>query len=638
MRRSICITEPSGCSAGKSRTWHFSFVTATNLPAKTALRFDPLSAGEEGDWQLPEASSKSKSNVIWLTLPNDKIIFAKKVEDEAKHVQYEFILPIAINAGEKIVIRMGALSEQQNPEDGNMAQTYNQRRRPFHLYIDPKGKGDFKEPEVFHLDVRGSVLKNIRIITPSIVFKNSRFDIMIRFEDMYGNLTSNAPEGTLIELTYDQLRENLSWKLFVPETGFLSLPNLYFNEEGTYRLKLRNMNTNETFISPPIKCFITEGNQLFWGQLHGEAKRYDTLEDVETALRHFRDHHALQFFSTSPSEDDEAASDDQWKLISNQVAEFNEEERFVTMLGFQWTGETSEEGHRHLIYAKDNKPLLRKKDQKSNTLKKIYKTHNPKDLLSIPSFTMAKNYSYNFEGYNPEFERVVEIYNSWGSSECLAKRTNPKPIKSSNKKGISEVEEGSIRKALNQGCRFGFVAGGDDTKGIYQNLNHQGQEKYTPGLTAVLAPEYSRDAIFQALYQRSCYATTGKRIVLSFNIAGKPMGSELSTKTKPGLVFNRHIHGFIAGTTDIAEVDIFRNGELFKSFKHLKDYFDFEIDDSEALEKITLNGPEPYPLFTYYYLRVIQNDGHVAWSSPIWIDYFPAEDKKRPKKKVGIGS
>lgn len=634
MRRSICITEPPVALAGKSRTWHFVFVTATTLPAKTALRFDPLSKGEADDWQLPDTNSRSKSNVIWLSLPNEKSVFAKRVEDESKNVQYEFVLPVAVNAGEKIVIHMGSPAEGATMEDGNMAQTYNQRRRPFHLYIDPKGKGEFKEPEIFHIDVRGNVLKNIRVIAPSIVFKNSRFDIVVRFEDIYGNLTSNAPEGTLIELTYDQLRENLSWKLFVPETGFINLPNLYFNEEGTYRLKLRNMSSNETFISPPIKCFLSDGNQLFWGQLHGDAKRYDTLDDVETALRHFRDHYAFQFFSTSPNEDDEGASDEQWKLIANQVAEFNEEERFVTMLGFQWTGEVGTEGHRHLIYAKDNKPLLRKKDQKSNSLKKIYKSHNPKDLLSIPSFTMGKSYSFNFEGYNPEFERVVEIYNSWGSSECLSKKTNPKPIKSASKKGINEIEEGSIRNALNQGCRFGFVAGGDDTRGVYQNLLHQGQEKYTPGLTAILAPEYSRDALFQALYDRSCYATTGKRIVLSFNIAEKPMGSELNTKIKPGLHFNRHIHGFVAGTTELAEIDIFRNGEILKSFKNQGDYFEFALDDSELLEKITLSGPEAHPHFVYYYLRVIQKDGHMAWGSPIWIDMFPSEEKKKIKKKV----
>ena len=34
------------------------------------------------------------------------------------------------------------------------------------------------------MDVRGNVLKYIRIIAPSIVAKNKRFDVIIRFEDI----------------------------------------------------------------------------------------------------------------------------------------------------------------------------------------------------------------------------------------------------------------------------------------------------------------------------------------------------------------------------------------------------------------------------------------------------------------------
>lgn len=48
-----------------------------------------------------------------------------------------------------------------------------QRKRAFHLFIDPKGKGDYKEQETFHLDVRGHKLKNLRIIAPSVISRTS---------------------------------------------------------------------------------------------------------------------------------------------------------------------------------------------------------------------------------------------------------------------------------------------------------------------------------------------------------------------------------------------------------------------------------------------------------------------------------
>jgi hypothetical protein len=245
---------------------------------------------------------------------------------------------------------------------------------------------------------------------------------------------------------------------------------------------------------------------------------------------------------------------------------------------------------------------------------------------------MAKGYSYNFENFHPEFERVVEIYSALGSQESLAKRGNTHPLKPNSKKGIAEIEEGSIRKALMSGCRFGFVAGGLVTHGAYKDFALEEQTIYNSGLTAIFAKEYSRDSIFQALYKRRCYATTGARIILSFEIAQTPMGSELSTKIKPGLLYNRHIHGFIAGTDTIKEVVVYRNDEILKIFTPESNVFNFTLDDADPFEPLLLKGRDEDPLFIFYYLRVTQQDGHIAWASPIFIDFFP-EEKKRSKKK-----
>ncbi len=631
MARSICTVEPGVARAGEVGTWKFVFVSPSHLPANTCLRFDPLSHGKPGEWQLPEASSKAKGNSIWLSLPNGKPLYPKPVEAEKGQLFYDFCLPEEVSHGEKLVIIIGAPGQKQGP--GNLSQSFTQRRKPFHLYVDPKGKGDYrdKDPEIFSLDVRGSKLENIRIITPSVVFKNTRFDVFLRFEDSFGNLTGNAPEGTLIELSYEHLRENLQWKLFVPETGFLTLPNLYFNDPGTYHLKLTNLMTQEIFTSPPIHCFQEQGDHLFWGSLHSNSSRFESSDEIESSLRYFRDDKAYQFYATALDEAEESTSNDDWKLISNQVAECNEEERFVTMLGFQWMGDPSGEGCRHIIYAKDNKALLRKKDVKSGSLKKIYSHHTPKELLSIPCFTMAKGYSYDFDKFNPDFERVVEIYNSFGSSECTKKQGNPRPIQANSRKGISESDEGSIRNALNSGHRFGFVAGGWDNKGIYKDIDEESQTIYSQGATAILTPEYSRDALFQSLYNRRCYATTGARIIVFFNIAKSPMGTELNSKEKPGLLYNRYIEGFIAGTAPLEEVAIFRNGVLLKAYKDQPETFSFEHYDDELLEKAILT-PDLEKPFAYYYIRVTQKDGHIAWGTPIWIDYVPEEKKKIRKK------
>ncbi len=451
----------------------------------------------------PASISKRKRTSFGRKHPNGKILTAKEIDKDEVVPSFEFVLPTEIKAGDTISIFMGTTekNKEEHRKKGNRAQTSIQRRRPFYLYIDPKGKGDYRDPEIFTIDVRGNVLKNIRIIAPSLVGKNKRFDVIIRFEDIFGNLTNNAPEGTLVEVSYEHLRENLNWKLFVPETGFINVPNLYFNEPGIYKIQLRNLKTNEAYFSAPIKCFTEADKSIYWGLLHGESERVDSGENIEACLRHFRDERNNQFYAVSSFESAEETPNDIWKAICAQVAEFNEDYRFITFLGLQWFNEAPEEGLRQLIYSKDNKPILRKKDMKTNTLKKIYKSHTPKDLISIPSFTMGKGFETTFIDWDPDYERVVEIYNAWGSSECTAKEGNLRPIAADGKKGIGEAEKGSIRKALNNNCRFGFVAGGLDDRGIYNDFYESDQIQYSPGMTAIIAIEQTREALFQALSQ-----------------------------------------------------------------------------------------------------------------------------------------
>jgi hypothetical protein len=250
---------------------------------------------------------------------------------------------------------------------------------------------------------------------------------------------------------------------------------------------------------------------------------------------------------------------------------------------------------------------------------------------------MGKTTCYDFADFNPEFERVAEIYNAWGSSECTAKEGNLRPIKGS-KHGIAESAEGSLQKALNNGCRFGFVAGGFDDRGPYSGLFDADQSQYTPGLTAILSKEHSRSSVFEALQARSCYATTGERIIVGFHIAGITMGSELDTKTRPGLEFNRHITGYCIGTKPLIEAVIIRNGKVFRKLDIKEDMVEFQIDDTDLLGQIAIEPKGERPPFAYYYLRVVQEDGHVAWSSPIWIDLTsrtaPISTGKKNKKKV----
>lgn len=635
MRRSICFIEPAHALAGERNTWRFVYTTSVALPKGTIVRFDLGSKGRSIDWEIPTANLKEKAHLIWLEDSHGKILSAKETEREDTIVPFfDFKLAGECKAGESFTICLGCMDPSKSKKNGSRAQQNIQRRRPFYVSLDTTGKGNWSEPEMFGIDVKGNTLKTIRLLTPSLTVKNKRFDIIVRFEDEFGNLTNNAPENTLIELTHKNLRDSLSWKLFLPETGYLTLPNLYFNEVGVYTIQLKNLSTGECFSSAPIKCLPSDTKHIFWGLLHGESERFDSTENIENCLRHFRDENAFAFFATSSPDTVEETSPNVWKTICQNSQEFNEEERFCTILGQQWVGEPELEGVRIFLYAKDDRPLLRRKEARTSSLKKIYKSFMPKELISIPTFTMADSCGYNFSEFDPEYERVVEIYNAWGSSECSQREKNSFPIRSSNKGGAKEYKEGSCLHALMQNKRFGFVAGGLDDRGPYADLYDVDQQQYSPGLTAILADSLSRQELLAALYNRNTYATTGPRIILSYSLAQMPMGSELKTDEKPGLAVVRHISGFVAGTSEIESLEIIRNGLVVHTLHPRADQLEFTWDDLEPLEKISLKDPTKGNLFTFYYIRVLQKDGHMAWGSPIWIDFI--KDGKTKLKKEPI--
>ena len=131
----------------------------------------------------------------------------------------------------------------------------------------------------------------------------------------------------------------------------------------------------------------------------------------------------------------------------HRTAEFDEADRFGAFLGFQWAWRCNERRNAGtLIYLKDASPFAQENSE-SNTLKKIYKSHTPKEILSIPTFTMAKGHGFNFKEFDPDkFERVVEIYNAWGSSEFTKKEGNTCPIRSKDKNGYKKMPRDLSRR------------------------------------------------------------------------------------------------------------------------------------------------------------------------------------------------
>jgi hypothetical protein len=105
--------------------------------------------------------------------------------------------------------------------------------------------------------------------------------------------------------------------------------------------------------------------------------------------------------------------------------------------------------------------------------------------------------------HDGRFERSVEIHSSWGSFEWL------------------------LQDALELGHRVGVVANSDDHKGR-PGASYPGASFFGAlgGLTCLLMPELTREALVECLRRRRHYATTGGRMLVAVT-ASFPQGGTL---------------------------------------------------------------------------------------------------------------
>ncbi|MBW6457883.1 MAG: DUF3604 domain-containing protein [FCB group bacterium] len=285
----------------------------------------------------------------------------------------------------------------------------------------------------------------------------------------------------------------------------------------------------------------------------------------------------------------------EWEWIKIIGQQFNEPGVFTAIAAYEWTTPRTPIGFGHKnVYFKDwDKPIFSWRfDEKSSlSLFEFCKNHDAFAVPHHPGWTGT-----DWENQDPVAQPVAEIVSSHGANEYLGNL----PI--AHRGGVP----GSfIQDALADGHVFGLI-GGSDAHGL---LTHHGisskENEWETGLAAVIAEKNDIDHIFNAFLQRRVYATSGQNILVDFTINGHEMGKEIEVNAAP------EINIEVVGTAPLVYVTLVRNNEdiLFAG----KDFY-----EGLGARKVYVDE-DLKPGRYWYYLRVVQEDGEMAWSSPIWV-------------------
>lgn len=421
-----------------------------------------------------------------------------------------------LHPGDEIIVTYGDTS---GGSPGARAQTFCEHTFEFRVLVNPIATGEFTRlPTSPEIEIISGPAAKLACITPSDATIGEDIELLVKAEDAWGN-PAREYSGTVSFRHTDGLLEGLPDEYrFTPADRGVRRFAARAVGSGPARVTVADAKLDLAAISNPT--FISsEGRALrrYWGDLHGQTEATVGTNTVGDYFAFARDDAALDFCCHQGN--DFQVTKDDWRETQEEVRTFNEPARFVAFLGYEWSGNTGVGGDHNVIYLRDDEAIYRSSHAlirdisdtylDRNTIENLYAEMRNHDALVIPHVGGRRA---DLSRLDPEVVKLVEVYSAWGRFEWMLETA----LLAGHKVGVVANSDGHK-------CRPGASYPGASTFGVYG------------GLTCALASELTREAIFEALQSRRCYATTGERILLDVTCADSTMGEQLELSGPPSI-------------------------------------------------------------------------------------------------------
>lgn len=251
-------------------------------------------------------------------------------------------------------------------------------------------------------------------------------------------------------------------------------------------------------------------------------------------------------------------------------------------------------GHRNVLLTKRGTPTLPipPEEQKGQTgAKALYDYLKLHKGIAI-SHTSATGMGTDWRDNDPEVEPLVEIYQ--GDRVSAEYEGAPKAAHAGNPASAPGGfrPAGYVWNAWAKGYKLGVQSASDH---LSTHISY----------ACTIATDFSREGLLDAMRARHSYGATDN-IVLDYRM--KANGKEYLQGDIVDVSGDFQLSIKVLGTQPIRQLDIVRSNE----FLHTRSPLEKELS-------LSFRDARPKPGESYYYVRVIQVDDQIAWSSPIWI-------------------
>ena len=464
---------------------------------------------------------------------------------------------------------------------GLRMQTFREQEHIFKVLVDCFGTGRFEETlDSPRIRVIGGPADSIQVAAPSEAVVGRPFSVTVRALDSWGNRSdgykgrisfgSSDPEASFpADYTFDE-----------DDVGAKRLEGVVLNTPGLQNISVRDEAGREAISNPIIVRREEPELRLFWGDFHGQTKQTVGTGTVDEYFSFVRDVAAMDFGSWQGN--DFQVTKELWSEVCEKVKVYNDPGRFVAFLGYEWSGLTPAGGDHNIYFLGDDEEIHRSnhwliedrsdEDTDRYPVSELWETFRGRTDVMAVAHVGGRHANLDF--HDPERVPLVEVHSHHGTFEWF------------------------LEEALERGLRVGFVANSDDHTCRPGLTYPSGGFTTKGGYTGVYTTELTREDLWEALWSRRCYATTGERMILHVDVDGHVMGDEFETDEPPKISVR------IMGTAPLHEVEVKRGVETIHRHPFAK-----PRDDADRLIKIEWSG-----------VRVRSRPKRVDWEGGLRID------------------
>ncbi len=555
------IEPTAGVFAGSMGTWTITYtVGRLGMDDGGSIRIARRSVS---DSERPQFDDPQMSGYTTVTTTGEVRLVAKY--DDRGHIRpWRGALQIdvrdgSLKEGDLIVVTFG---DRSGGGPGIRMQTFRESEHIFKVFVDCFGTGKFEEIEKSpYIRIVGGPADKIQVVSPSNAVVGSPISVTVRALDNWGNpsdvyrskmsFSSSDPAATLPE-EYVFTSENCGAKRF---------HGVVLNSVGLHTISVKDDGGREAISNPIIVLQEKPELRLFWGDLHGQTKQTVGTGTLDEYFSFMRDVAAMDFGGWQGN--DFQVTKELWREVVDTTKRFNEPGRFVTFLGYEWSGLTTAGGDHNIYYLGDDEEIHRsnhwliddKSDEKTDRypISELWeKFRGRRDVMAVAH---VGGRHADLDYFDVERVPLIEVHSHHGTFEWF------------------------LEEALRRGLKVGFVANSDDHTCRPGLTYPSGNFCTRGGYVGIYASELTRDALWEALWSRRCYATTGERMILWVEVDGHMMGEEFKADAQPKISVR------VMGTAPLHEVEVKRGIETI--YRHT---FARPKGEEEGLIKIEWSG------------------------------------------------